>query len=325
MTSWEEARALGGIGRLGVELLYETVDAVRRFSGFPPPPGHERWDEAAVTAIAHDFVGGADRVGVLLLRAADDDSFERLLQASVRNFLRSEYRKTDAGRMMRSLRRIVENDDAVVTIPPGQAGAGCWALPAYASSPPFGGRTSDLVGAAFAVEVVRMARWRPDARNRPPVAESESLRRVVVAVLEAAGAPVTPSTVLQVVAHRFPSVDPAVSVPLPEGEETGALHASGDVAAARLLAEDVWDQLNENERLVAGILDEPVRDVVALTGLSRGSAHRAMLGAKSVLVDYLTDMSEPHAVVGALRSMSDLLREVGTQRAELASNHGEEH
>lgn len=325
MTPWEEARALGGLGPRGVQLLYETVDAVRRFSGFPPPPGHERWNESAVTAIAHDFVASADRVAALLLRAADDDSFERLLHAAVRNFLRSEYRKTETGRMMRSLRRIIENDDAVVTVPPGEAAAGCWALSGRAADPPFGARTSDLVEAAFAVEGVRMARWRSDSRNRPPIAETDSLRRVVVAVLEAADAPVAPSTVLQVIAERFPLADASVVVAMTDAIEARTPQPGGDIAAAGMLGEDVWNQLNENERLVAGILDEPVRDVATLTGLSRGSAHRAMLGAKSVLADYLADMSEPHPVIGALRAMSDLLRVLGTQRAELASNDGEEH
>ncbi len=320
---YEEARAAGTLGPSGVALLYETVDAVRRFSRYPPPPGYDRWDATSVAEIAHDFLSGPTRIVGVLARAIDDPSLERLLEVSVRNYLRSEYRRTEQGRMLRSLRRVVENDDAVITVGVGAPAAGCWSLPVHAGVPAYAGPLRDLVNAAFSVSGVRRARWREDARTRPPIAEPESLRRVVGAVLVAAASPVSPAVMLRVIAARFPVADAVSVVPLTDVLEERTPDRDASSPATRLVAEEIWDQLSENERLVVGILDESVRDIASETGLSRGSAHRAVLAAKAVLAEHLDDEDEALGVIGELRALSDLLRENGTRRARLASQQGE--
>ncbi len=322
--AYDEARVQGGLGPSGVALLYESVDAVRRFSGFPPPAGHDRWGADAVTEIAHEILTRPAILAGVIARAGDDESFERVLESAVRNFLRSQYRTTERGRMMRSLRRVVEGDDEVVTVAAGSPGAGCWSLPVDATTPPFAGRVTDLVQAAFGVPDVRRARWRTDARNRPPMAEPASLRRVVRAILAAAGSPVRPATVLQVIAERFPVADAVSVVALTEVIAEQTADAGQVTPSDRLVAEEIWDQLSERERLVAGILDQSVRDIAAETGMSRNMAHRSVLAAKQVLAEHVGDEEEALGVVGHIRVLSDVLRDNGTRRAALASHRGEE-
>ena len=55
-------------------------------------------------------------------------------------------------------------------------------------------------------------------------------------------------------------------------------------SASQLLASEVWEELTDNERLVAGILDLPVREMAETAGLSRSTAQRAATGAREVLV-----------------------------------------
>jgi hypothetical protein len=321
----DEAVPRGGLGPLGVELLYDTVDAVRRLRSFPPPPGYQTWDVDAVHEVAHEFVAsdaGRRRIAGVLLRASDDESFERLLEAAVRNFMRSELRKTSQGRAMRALRRIVDDDPEVTQVPAGQPGAGAWCLPDYLLATVFAGHPSVLIEAAFAVDDVRRARWRPDAQHRTPIAEGESLRRVVRSVLGAAAAPVSQSQMLAVVLERFPLVD-APSVIELDGDVVERA-ADGDRSAAALIAGEIWDELSDNERLVVGCLDETVRDIAAETGLSKSSAHRAAAAAQQALAELLGEQGDPLPIVTELRRLSTEARNRGTERAGLAFTHDEE-
>jgi hypothetical protein len=325
MSAYEEAVERGGLGPLGVELLYGTVDAVRRLRSFPPPAGYQTWDTDAVYEVAHEFVAsdsGRRRIAGVLLRASDDDSFERLLEAAVRNFMRSELRKTNHGRAMRALRRIVDDDPEVTEVPTGQPGAGAWSLPEHVSAAPFAGHPSLLIDAAFGVDDVRRARWRPDAQHRAPIAEGESLRRVVRAVLSAAAAPVTPSQMLMVVLERFPLVDAPSVIEL--GDDLVDLAVDGDHSVAAVIAGEIWDEMADNERLVVGLLDETVRDIAAETGLSKSSAHRAATAAQEALASLLDGHDDPLAVVAELRRLSIVARNRGTERAGLAFTHDEE-
>jgi DNA-directed RNA polymerase specialized sigma24 family protein len=322
-SAYEEARARGGLGRVGVMLLYETVDAVRRLRSYPPPPGHSVWTAEAVQELAHDFL--ADKrahVAGVLLRASDDESFELLLETAVRNFIIDGIRKTSTGGAMRSLRRVVAADPAVIEVPAGSPGAGGWSLPDKVENSIFSGDPARLIDAAFAVVDARRARWRLDAQNRPPIAETDSVQRIVRAVLEAAAAPVPRARVLAVVLERFPLVDaPSVS----ELDDDTADTALGDGdGSARTIAGEIWDQLTDTERLVVGILDESARDIAAETGLTKSTAHRAMQSARAVVAQLLGDETDQISIIGELRNLSASARSRGTERAGLAFTHGEE-
>jgi hypothetical protein len=94
--------------------------------------------------------------------------------------------------------------------------------------------------------------------------------------------------------------------------------------AARLLASEAWDQLTDNERVVVGILDLPVREMADAAGLSRSTAQRASTGARVVLSAFLADVDDQAGVVAALADASSVLRARGTTRAGSASTSGEE-
>jgi hypothetical protein len=319
--AWEELRNTGAAGPLAARLVYETVDAVRRFDRYPPPEGTDRWDETAVQEVSHEFLfgdGAAERLARLVATATDEESFERLLEAAVRNEFRMQARRTNTGAALRALTHAIERDGDIV-VAGATTATRTWSLPEHQSKPPYSGPHSDLIDAAYAVPDVRRARWSQTSTRRPPIAESDSLRRVLRAVLDRAEAPVTPRLMLDVILARFPPVaggDVELTDELVP-EDSGS-------PGAQLLAAEVWEQLTDNERLVAGILDLPVRDVAAATGLSRSTAHRAVTAAKEVLAAFLSDLDDKAAVVAALAAASASVRERGTGRAGSASTSQEE-
>lgn len=314
--AWEELSSTRAAGPLTINLVYETVDAVRRFDRYPPPEGTDRWDDTAVQEFAHEFLfgdGAPERLARVAATATDEESFERLLEAAVRNQFRMQARRTDTGAALRALTHAVERDGGIVFAGTTTA-TRTWSLPDHQAKPPYSGPHGDLIDAAYAVPDVRRARWSQTSTRRPPIAESDSLRRVLRAVLDRAGAPVAPRLMLDVILARFP-LAAGGAVELTDDLEPVATGSP----SAQLLAAEVWEQLTDNERLVAGILDLPVRDVADATGLSRSSAHRALTSAREVLAAFLSDLDDKAAVVAALVAASASVRSRGTERAGSAS------
>jgi hypothetical protein len=302
--------------------MYETVDAVRRFDRFPPPEGSERWDVDAVQDVAHDFLaaaGAADRLRRLVVTATDELSFERLVERAIRNHLRMEARRTDMGAVLRALDHAVERDNDIVAARTSTA-TRTWALVAHVDGVPFSGDPARLVAAAHAVPDVRRARWSRTSTRRAPIAEPESLRRVLHAILDAAHGPVLRRLVAEVMVARFPlTTDP------PNAELDDNLIGTGlATPEATAVAASLWEQLNDNERLVTGVLDLPVREMAVATGLSKSTAQRAAMSARAVLSELLTDATDQADIVAALAAASAAVRERGTVNGGSASEPSEE-
>lgn len=305
------------MGPLAADLVYRTVDAVRRFDRYPPPEGRRHWDADAVKEAAHDFVaadGFAARLARLVASANDEESFARVMQTAVRNHFRMQARRTDTGAALRAVSHLLDTDDAVIAAP--GASSTSWTLPAYAGRPAYAGNSDDLVAAARSVTDVRGAPWSQTSKRRSPIADRDSLRRVVHAVLAAAAAPVERSQILGAVLARFPLV---VTRPVLAADDI-LMAPSQPADDARLQAAEIWHQLSDNERLVLGCLHEPVRSIAEETGLSRSAAHRARVSARAALADLLADVTDQSQVVARLAEASGVLRRRGTELFDSASS-----
>lgn len=318
---WEQLRTTRALDAATVDLVYETVDAVRRFDRYPPPAGNDRWTEDAIQEFAHDFLygpNGPERLTRLVASATSEDSFERVLEAAVRNEFRMQARSTDKGAVLRALTHAVERDDNILILGTTTT-TRTWTLDRHADEAPFAGRINDLIDAAYAVPDVRRARWSPTSTRRPPIAESDSLRRVIHGILGRAQAPVDPQTMLQVIVARFPNtVTGTVEV---DSNHVAAVSRTGDAVT---IAQFAWEELSDNERLVSGILDLSIREIAEATGLSRSTAQRAVAGARTALAEILVDMDGQESVVAELAEMSAAVRNIGTERVASASDTTEE-
>ena len=154
--AWEELRTNGALGPATVTLVYETVDAVRRFDRFPPPEGTDRWAQSDVQEFAHGFLfgeGGPERLTKLVALATDEESFERVVEAAIRNEFRMQARRTETGAVLRALTHAVDRDDEIVVAGFTMA-TRTWSLLAHQSNNLHLGTRWPLIEAAYAVQNV---------------------------------------------------------------------------------------------------------------------------------------------------------------------------
>lgn len=317
-----EIRASGAVGSLTARLVYDTVRAVARRRRFPPPDDHDSWGEDAVTEVAHEFLvdsatGGtlsAGRLARLVAEATDEASFERLLHKTVLNYLRQDARGSARGAVLEQLRHALKRVDGVV-----KTASGAWALEPHRDSLEFSGDPSVLVEAAYAVEDVKYGRWSSDTR-RSPLAESESLRRVLRNVLTVAGAPIPESVFIDVAIARFPlAVEPA---PI-EFKDDQNSRSQPATAEARATAQVIWDQLDGDERVLLAVPELPVREVAEVFGMSKSAVGRHRQSIKRIIAAQGQNQVTPE-VVGVLRAAAMLLEARGTDAAGSPSETSKE-
>jgi hypothetical protein len=322
--AWNEIREHGELGPRFGRLLYATVEAVRRFNHYPPPAGAGPWSAEVVQDVAHAYLAEERTMGRVRRMAAtanSEGSFENLLHADVKNWFLMAARATDTGATLEALRHALDQNERVVRLGESPT-TRTWALREHADELQYSGDLRPLVEAAYAVEGVRAAKWRLDSPHRPPIAESDSLRRVLEAILEAAAAPLSPKQLLEVIRARFPVTA--------RPTEVGAIDDDADLAASdpssedEIVADAIWADLTDAGKLVVGLADQPVRDVMAATGLSRGTAHRAMQAAAATVVGGLVGHGSPEGVMRVLSDWSAAVRSDGTDPRGSASRTGEE-
>ena len=311
-----EIQETGCLGPAAWEFIYRAVNSARRFGGYPPPEGYGAWDSDAVTEVAHDFMtadGAEGRLRRLVATATDEDSFSRLVARAVHNHFKMEARKTDRGATLRAIERHMQSDDGIVAA--GDGPTRTWALRDHVDQLPYSGNPDDLVAAAYRVADVKPAAWSETSRRRRPLAEAESLKRVLHAILAAAAAPVERRLLLEVVVERFPT---AVAAPAAEADET-SLPASTPVDDAGIVAREAWAEMTDNERLVVPFLDETAREAARQTGLSRSTAHRARTSVTELLKDRLSGVEDQRRVMNELILLSNGVRARGTAIVASAS------
>ncbi|WP_433828658.1 hypothetical protein ACQP2E_04770 [Actinoplanes sp. CA-015351] len=290
MSAWAELRRDGAFGTTATVELYRCVRAVARAGNFPPPTGHQQWTMDAIMETAHEVFAdakGPQRLVELAMKAHDDDSFRRVLEQVVRNFLREKARATTKGRLIRRLREVLDDDARFRAVADGQPGAGRNIELADGTTPGvWNGRLSDLVTAAYKVTDVTIVRWRLDARRESPVADAQSLADVCEATLRAAGASVAVAELADVVAARFavgptPVVTPVDDVDawLPGVDSIDLAEAEADIRAG---AQRLLGQLTSREQLVLAYLDQPVRQIADHTGLGKSVAAQVAARVKEI-------------------------------------------
>ncbi|MFD4640759.1 hypothetical protein ACFWN2_25820 [Lentzea sp. NPDC058436] len=283
----------GALDNAGARLLYETFEQTGRTHNHPPPAGFRTWNrEAAVTA-AHDFLTGTrstERLVQIAAQAYDDESFVRLLQTTVLNYLRDVARATVVGTQVRRIKDVVADE-------PGLLVEGERVRLADGPSDPFGGDEVMLVRAAMKVDVTRR-RWKPDAKREGPLADRADMVALVRAVLVAAEGSITFAMIARVVARRFDLDVLPVTVPL-DGLDPPAASDFARIEIADQV-EAVMAQLTERDKDVLPFLDESSRKAAPHIGLRHSAVALAQAKLKSLLAVVLPPGDEGVAVLRAL-------------------------
>jgi hypothetical protein len=257
----------GAVGPASVELLRRLGRQCTRSTrtNFPPPEGYDWWSDDAVDHLLADMFARQDSdnpgeghkfVLDCYLRATDGPSLERLLLASIENFLKDQAKSTERGKLRRRLTGLLQSDGRFA-----EAGSDRWTLTA-GSTEPWQGDLDTLERAAFGVRGVDIVRW--NRAGPTPKATVSALLTVTEAVLVNAGGGVRTEDLARVIQARFRLLrQPTLvsvedeSVGLADSPETEGV----DVA---LRARQIFEGLTEPERQLLPSLAEPARWAAAL-------------------------------------------------------------
>ena len=310
MTPREEICAKQRIGPAGAAVLYQLVYAVAVARNFPPPPGFQQWDESAVTETAHDFLDGERgrrRMTDIALRSVDEPSFERILETAVLNFLRDISRRTDMGRLVVRVKDVLSEDPAFRPVAQDR-----WALadgPAEPSTQPESVLSASIAGAEASIP-----QWN-SARRAAPVADRASLVRLLLTVLTAAQGSLTPADMARTIATRLDHRRAPLSVELDVLEgiaERSPATDPAEQASSRVRAAQIFDALDDRDRIMVAHYEMPVRELGDILALRRSQAavRRQMLTTR--LKNELEDDADPEGTIAELRKRCERWEEERT-------------
>ncbi len=324
MTPRGELLAEQRIGPEGAALLYRLVFLVSRARNFPPPPGYESWDESAVTETAHDFlVGerGRKRVIEIAIRSVDDESFERIMEAAVVNHLRELSRRTDTGRLILRVSEILRDEDTFTRV---EGIPARWARTGGNTAP---STTPDSVLAtAVAATSVNVPRWNSERRSAP-LADRSSLVMLLAAILTAADGSLTAADIAHVVATRIDHRRVPLSIELDAPEATAEQSERVDPAVQvenALRAEQIFNDLDDRDRIMIARYEEPVRDLGEVLALRRSQAALVRQRLATRLRREFDDDSDPEGTIAELRRLCETWIEDRTAALGATFNNGED-
>lgn len=292
----EELITIGKPGPLFLDLLYKTVDAVVR--GRTPPPGSKSWDRSARQELAHQFFlrkGAEKRLITLVTNSTDEDSFRRQLQKSVRNFLGDQGRKTDLGKVIVRLKRLLTKQAATGRF--SDLGNGRWGLPGCLEEPATAAH-SDLIHAMAPVKVV-VPTWTSETRDAP-LADEQSYARLVEAVLTEAEGSMTAEELATILIHRLDHIHTPLYIEDQHGEVPPTKQPAVTDPAAAIEADltekqatDFFEAMTDRDRRVFATRHLTCREAEETVGRKHAQVNNLRNALDQRLKDHLPVEEDP--------------------------------
>ncbi|MFJ4704456.1 hypothetical protein ACIP6I_06295 [Streptomyces anulatus] len=290
--------------------MYRTTWAVVRARHHPDPSGRGYWLPDEIQELAHDIIvhkhGGAPFAAYLIAHCTDDLSIARVMQAMVRHELADRARRTEKGRLMVRLREVLRSNRFIKAA----GGKERYTLAARADSPNLPTRVlldsqEKMRQAAHLVTDIKLIRWNSEASRRSPIAEKDSIERVMEAALASVESPIELTELADVVADRF-GILPAPHI---MSWDSGDAFEPADTSTAEVNAYKpeallIWSQLEPEERLILPLLGESVRVAAEALGWRRTKTHSVMQRTAAVLAKAL-DIEHPEALSSSASGLSE--------------------
>ncbi|WP_328306370.1 hypothetical protein OG432_34855 [Streptomyces sp. NBC_00442] len=301
--AYEELQT-GGFGPATFDLLWRLVHQVRRAYGFPPPEGYAQWGNEAAYEVVLAMVTakGQKFVTRCFTLTADQESLERVLLTSIKNYLIDEAKKTPRGKLRRRIARLMGEDTAYRK---SNGSPPRWALADHPEEALWQGDLDDLIAHAAHVRGVGITRWNHSGPT--PKQTVHALKTILLCVLQHAQGAVREEDLAKVLESRFELLAPARVTRLFADEGTVAAiveqHAATtapDPTGTEGIAEDIWQRLSPNERLLLPYLDKDAHHAAQLLEIRQGHAVLVLSNLKTMLRDALSLDSDLQAVMAAL-------------------------
>jgi hypothetical protein len=306
VTPRDELLTTRRLGEAGALLVYQAVRIVAISRGFPPPKGSDRWDQGAVEETAHRFVQGekgAKRLLDLVVKSTDDASFERLLDTAVLNFLRSDARSTDMGKLIVKVKEILRENGEFEVVP---RSSDRWMLAGGPSAPSEVG-ADQLASATRTVEVT-VPKWTSTHRDAP-LADGPSYVRLLVSVLATAAGSLTAVDLAHALTARLDHRKSPISVELDTLEKLAQTSLSIEDPAARvttqLRAGSIFQSLTDRERVILAMHDENLRDVGAKIHMRKSQTGQLRQRVIDRLREEVAEDDDPESTVTTLCSLCE--------------------
>ena len=270
----------GSVGRATFDVVTEVAAKVARSGKYRTPSGSRRWSEHDVEDLVGDFFGSVDRAVALAVECVDADHLRSKIHRALVRLIFDRWRATPRGVLWRRTERRLNRRPEVRNVSPRH-----WALAAFTSVAHWSGDRGPLDEAAEKVTVTPVRPKTEEKEKATPACTTDSLDDVCDAVLNEAAAPVERPLVLTVVSDRIipRDLNHVASRSHVEGAAEEAVDDDfvlsvrwrGEVESARVAAEVIFGQLDDNERLLLPHLDQSARAIAANPGIPLGKSAAA--------------------------------------------------
>jgi predicted DNA-binding protein YlxM (UPF0122 family) len=233
---------------LGEYLYHEVLETVRVVSRYYPVnySPTRRWDEDALTGLAHDWaITKLLRYGQLehlLLANQTLAGFRQGLALSFRNFLISQKDRTALDNLFHRANALLERDPQFRLFGENTKKADrLWGLASWQEAQPYQGQEAELIAIGLGLEGFPMIQYREDAKKHSPILSEADLTRFLRAVLEAAGGLLSLRQFALVFQYRFHLLEAeeiSLETPLATDSEGHPLQV-GDLMSAGRTGEEV--------------------------------------------------------------------------------------
>jgi hypothetical protein len=288
-------------------LVLRLAGQVARTRTFPHPHGYPRWTDQAVEELAAKVYrkAGKDFALKILEQATSQQSLERLILATIRNFLIDEAKATETGKLRRRLENVLPTDPQkrfeFFTSP-----FDAWAL-VGAPDTVWQGDPEQLEAAARAVRGYTIDRWNEGGPT--PRLVKEALWETSAGILGWARARVEAQRLAAALRVRYIHISrldlTSLSDLHAEDEPAADTSAGTEVEALRnVTVDEIWASLSPLEQQVLAHAGEPAKNWASEYGLRPNEAKLvAARAAEKVRLAVLGD-SDAEKIVLDLRGRS---------------------
>lgn len=264
MNAYEEFAALGETGPACYELFLARMAREVRRGKYPPPTlGADEWSTDELEELTLElFARNGRKLNLQLMKAASQDSLERLVTTICQNFLKDKAKASEAGKLRGRLETLLADDDRFARQPQNR-----WALVDGPHEPSPADR-DDLETAAWSARGYVLGTL--NVAGRTSADNSAALRGVAHVVMAAAVGSVHIADLAHVVGRRFdllPWATSSLDVPGVEERSTTRVTASDGVGAGvaeRDTAAAIVRTLDVGERQAVLHLADDAENVTAL-------------------------------------------------------------
>lgn len=245
-----------------------------------PRPGGGPWSAEDLDDLVQE-VFASGRFDKLVLSSSDDAHFRARSTVAIKHMIIDQLRESGQSALRERVVDVLNRGDFVSV---GDA----YGLADHNPEDRYQAASAPLHQAAQRTPA-RVQPFNPNAERASSFAPRSDLEAVLTAVLQAAGAPVATTTLVQIVGYRvavgripdIPDADPVVPSVTPEQTTIGNSTAYA-----------IWEQLTPTQRRVVPLMDNSAREAAKEIGLGKTVIAEAMSGVRTVAQAHGADLDD---------------------------------